>query len=69
MPQPRAAESVEPRSDAERARAILALLDEVQVALPDAGATALLDEVQVALPDAGATALLNEVQIDDPARG
>jgi hypothetical protein len=53
MPQPRAAEPVEPRSDAERARAILALLD----------------EVQVALPDAGATALLNEVQIDDPARG
>ena len=42
-----------PRSDAERARAILALLDEVQ-----------LDR-----PDAGATALLNEVQRDEPAGG
>ena len=42
-----------PRSNAERARAILALLNEVQ-----------LDG-----PDAGATALLNEVQRDDPAGG
>jgi hypothetical protein len=50
----RAAPRVEaPRSDAERARAILALLDEVQLDRPDAGATALPDEVQRDEPAGG----------------